>query len=194
MKVNIGPYLTWWGPYQIADLLQYVGVSKDRCFKIGEWLSNTWVGDALQWIYDKRSRTVVVKLDRWDSWNADATLAHIIVPLLRQLQQTKHGSPFVDNEDVPENLHGEGIVDDRGNTDDNFHNRWDYVLGEMIWAFEQYTSDWEAQYFTEYDANESDLDRQLSKLKYDREGHDQHQRRITNGLRLFGKYYQALWD
>ena len=29
---------------------------------------------------------------------------------------------------------------------------------------------------------------------FDDEGYKKHQERITNGLKLFGKYYQALWD
>jgi hypothetical protein len=30
--------------------------------------------------------------------------------------------------------------------------------------------------------------------KYDFEGHKAYQARISNGFRLFGKFYQALWD
>ena len=30
--------------------------------------------------------------------------------------------------------------------------------------------------------------------KYDKEAHEKHDERIDNGLRLFGKYYQGLWD
>lgn len=176
MKVIIGPYLNWVGPYQLADLLQHFGVSKDRCFKIGEWLADTWVNTVCQWIYNKRKRKIVVKLDRWDSWSADHTLALIILPLLKQLQAHKHGSPIVDNEDTPEILHGPIDIE----VDDKVHDRWEYVINEMIWAFEQINmDDWEAQFFTN---------------GYDVEGHKAHQARINNGLRLFGKYYQALWD
>jgi hypothetical protein len=176
MKVTIGPYLNWVGPYQLADLLRYVGVSENRCFKIGEWLADTWLNTVCQWIYDKRKRRIVVKLDPWDSWSADHTLSLIILPLLKQLQATKHGSPIVDNADAPEDMHGSEDIQH----DEKVHERWDYVLGEMIWAFEQITTDgWEDQYFTN---------------GYDREGHKAHQDRISNGLRLFGRYYQALWD
>jgi len=30
--------------------------------------------------------------------------------------------------------------------------------------------------------------------QWDREGQERVQARITNGFRLFGKYYEALWD
>jgi len=34
----------------------------------------------------------------------------------------------------------------------------------------------------------------LKNIKVDREGLKAHQDRKANGFRLFGKYYQALWD
>lgn len=54
---------------------------------------------------------------------------------------------------------------------DEFHfKRWDWILDEMIFAFDQKNKDkWE-------DKNE--------------ELH----RRVSNGFRLFGKYYENLWD
>ena len=49
-------------------------------------------------------RFKIIKLDRWDTWSMDHTLADIILPMLKQLRDTKHGSPMVDDEDVPEHL------------------------------------------------------------------------------------------
>jgi hypothetical protein len=34
----------------------------------------------------------------------DHTLSHIVLPMLKQLKKDKHGSPLVDDEDVPEEL------------------------------------------------------------------------------------------
>jgi len=34
----------------------------------------------------------------------------------------------------------------------------------------------------------------MDKLKVDREGLEAHQKRKANGYRLFGRYYQNLWD
>ena len=48
-----------------------------------------------------------VKIDRWDTWSMDHTLAHIVLPMLKQLQKDKHGSPYVEDEDVPEELRSE---------------------------------------------------------------------------------------
>jgi hypothetical protein len=67
----------------------------------------------------------------------------------------------------------------------------------MIWAFEQKTiDDADSQFF---DHSECDLDKtpwetDFGKIKYDAKGHEAWQTRKANGFRLFGKYYEALWD
>ena len=184
MKVHLGPYLNWWGPYQICDLLQKVGVSEDRCFELGKKLSETWVNDVCQWIYDKRNRTIKIRIDRYDSWSAHTTLSQITVPLLKQLKEHKHGAPFTDDEDAPAHLRSTFSKISKENdwdVDEFFFDRWDYILNEIIWAHEQMTDD--------------DADAQFHvDGKYDIEGHKVHQARINNGFRLYGKYYQGLWD
>ena len=45
-----------------------------------------------------------VKIDHYDTWSMDHTLSHIVLPMLKQLKKDKHGSPLVDDEDVPEEL------------------------------------------------------------------------------------------
>ena len=43
----------------------------------------------------------------------DRTLAHIIIPMLKQLKETKHGSAMVDDEDLPPHMqHGDPYGDD----------------------------------------------------------------------------------
>jgi hypothetical protein len=79
-----------------------------------------------------------VSIHDYDTWAMDHTLSLITLPMLKQLQATKHGAPSVDNEDVPENLRvsiEEYYQYKRtGETDPNFFKRWDYVLDEMIFA------------------------------------------------------------
>jgi len=41
---------------------------------------------------------------------------------------------------------------------------------------------------------EKDLNKSVRKIKVDYKGLKAHNARIANGLRLFGKYYRALWD
>ena len=116
-----------------------------------------------------------VKIDPWDTWSMDHTLAPIILPMLRQLIDTKHGAPFVDLEDRPEELRADRPT---AYDVDEFHfQAWDWVLDEMIYAFD-------------CKANKDDVWYRLDS----REEIKAEQARISNGFRLFGKYYEALWD
>ena len=201
MKVYIGPYKNWVGPYQLADMIPFI--SEDTSFRIGTWLSKTWVNDVCEWYYPKIQRKIKVRIDKYDTWNMNDTLAHIILPMLKQLKATKHGSQFVDDEDVPVHMrHG-----DPEGYDNWVHYKWDWVLNEIIWAFEQeLNDDWEAQ-FTH--GTPVYVDEEVEHEKYgtcytfkqtnpdywvDREGIKAYNERINNGIRLFGKYYRGLWD
>lgn len=157
-----------------------------------------------------------VHIDRWDTWSMDHTLAEIVLPMLRQLQETKHGSPLVADEDVPEHLRSTAAPprENEWDTDTNHHARWDWVLDEMIFAFDKKCQDdWTAEFHSgesdlvwlpvDRDGNEVDKkDARYFEMKrgpndshkWDQEGQQKVQDRISNGFRLFGKYYEALWD
>ena len=168
------------------------------------------------------NRKIDIQIDGADTWSLDHTLAHIILPMLKQLRDDKHGSPMVDDDDVPEYLRavkkkktrksvgdlGHSVhavqIDDEPNT---FHSKWDWVLNEMIWAFEQeLDDDWEAQFHhgkPEYLKEEVEHDKYGTVYTFkqtnpdywvDREGIKAYNERINNGMRLFGKYYRGLWD
>ncbi len=216
MKVKIGNYLPYWGPYQIAELLMFWEPHDSvRAHEFGKWLAGddheTWIGKVCQWIYSKRKRTVKVKLDPWDTWNMDDTLSIIILPMLKQLQRDKHGSAIVDPEDVPEDLRPPNGAERLSDEDNTVSERWDWVMSELIWTFEQLQPDydWEEQ----YQSGEVDIQWKPAKIDVDgepelcemvngpkhtftvdHEATKKHQDRISNGLRLFGKYYQGLWS
>jgi hypothetical protein len=64
----------------------------------------------------------------------------------------------------------------------------------MIWAFEQKCDDnWEDKYFGEWVENDIEPFRGSFK-NVDWEGRQAHQARMSNGFKLFGKYYEGLWD
>lgn len=235
-----GPYqlaekLCFW----VKDVKDEYGMKSkpDWVHNFGEWLAHgsvepdpqvgevykwdrsrhkTWLYKLLAWIDSKKKRKMEIRIDRWDTWSMDHTLAHIILPMLKQLRDTKQGCAYVDDEDVPENLR----VKERQNYDDQkdlfdheiimdpqawlVEHRWNYVLNEMIFAFEKkLDDDWER----EFESGVSDLEWKkleggMSQLvhgpnhtkKYDMEGRQRMQERISNGFRLFGKYYENLWD
>ena len=139
-----------------------------------------------------------IRIDRYDTWSMDDTLAPIIMPMLKQLKETKHGAPRVDWEDVPEELRPpkEQIskMYTHGEEDDNYFKRWDWVMDEMIWAFEQKCRDhWESDYYGDY--IEPEDGEVMGSFEWtDMEGRNTHQARMTNGFKLFGKYYENLWD
>ena len=158
------------------------------------------VYDVFNWIwFDRRTQKVSVKIDRWDTWSMDHTLAPIILPMLKQLKETKHGAPYVESADVPKelrmNVHQKVGYKTDGTTDENFFKRWDWVMDEMIWAFEQKNRDhWEEDYYGPYIKGEGGGILGGRFEWTDDEGRKKHQERMSNGFRLFGKYYENLWD
>ena len=213
MKVYIGNYPT-------RLMSQFHTRYMDRKYGFVDWpqeqtrfeRSLEWLEDRVQnvynvfnWIwYDRRQQKVKVRIDKHDTWSMDYTLAHIILPMLKQLKATKHGAPNVDNLDVPKELRSTQKEDAAyakdGETGPKFFERWDWVLDEMIWAFEQKCrDDWEGDYYEYREAGpeETKDPGSLFGLKLvweDREGQKAHQERMTNGFRLFGKYYESFWD
>jgi hypothetical protein len=165
-----------------------------------------------------------VKIDKYDTWSMDHTLADIILPMLKQMKATKHGSPLVDLEDVPEELRMVGYEDassqytlDLDNPEEYgkdswelTHRRWEWVLDEMIFAFEHYVDDtWEEAFRSgEHDMIHvpcewyEDGKPKLYKIEKgpndtyvcDYEGMNKVYKRMENGFSLFGKYYRGLWD
>jgi hypothetical protein len=184
---------------------------------ISDWdddRSETWLYKLLKWIDKKKKRRIYVHIDRWDTWNMETTLGYIVRPMLKQLKATKHGSPWVDDEDVPENLRSTAAREltqeekDTGHVDDNHHVRWDWVMDEMIFAFESLdggeNQNWEDQFTTgEYDYRFKTIDEKgMTEMvkgpnhtaETDWEGRKAYAERVQNGFRLFGRYYQHLWD
>jgi len=150
-----------------------------------EWLEDRVqsVYNVFNWLwFDRRTgQKEKIHIDPWDTWSMDHTLAPIILPMLVQLKETKHGAPNVDPKDVPKELRPKKQdvlkYKEIGETDDKFFERWDWVMDEMIYAFD-------------CKANKDDV---FMRIK-DEDEMQKEQERISNGFRLFGKYYEALWD
>jgi len=136
------------------------------------------------------AQEISVQIDPWDTWGIDITLAHIIIPMLKQLQATKHGSPSVDDADVPEHLgirRCDAPAVEAWDIDEHWHKRWDYVLSAILWSFEEILTDWEEAYWIiPYSEDGKGL--------MDMEGIRAHGERIQEGFRLFGKHFRNLWD
>lgn len=145
-----------------------------------------------------------IKIDTWDAWSLDHTLSPIILPILKELKRIKHGAPFVEDEDVPPKLRSNkggklecADIHRIDEHDDNkYFKRFDYILDEMIWTFEQLSmDDHEGQFYDHSKSrNIKDINKSVRAIKIDKVGLRKHNERIDNGLRLFGKYYRTLWD
>ncbi|AKF13416.1 hypothetical protein PHIN3_153 [Sinorhizobium phage phiN3] len=150
-----------------------------------------------------KERKVDVRIDNHDIWSLHHTLALIIHPALLKLKESKHGFPPTDIADAPQfadNQEAEyGLSDGYSFNSD----RWDFILDEMIWSFEQLAKhdSGESQFETGvYDA-EVDFEDTLRivygpnhTFERDEDAIYAHHERIERGTRLFGKYYTNLWD
>jgi hypothetical protein len=243
MKVYISNYRNhWYSPYTWIDYAffwtDWSKCSRNRNIIIDEkyiehpaWVDKVTdflnpISVAIQTVLDKIHPPIrYVKIDHWDTWSMDHTLAHIILPMLKQLRDTKHGSPMVDLEDVPEYMRTTTTEDwdsqkvfDFYNEDVSegydIHKRWDWVLNEMIFAFEHIIDDtWKESFSSgEIDMTWTPVDKdgnEVSKGEHsfyqmghgpkhtyvcDYDGMQKVEDRVQNGLRLFGTYYRGLWD
>lgn len=129
MKIYISNYRYHWiSPFKIAEKL---------CFWRDIEYDEKWVRRLNTLLYPVMSkvrdfldtihpRVEYIKIDKYDTWGMDTTLALIIVPMLKQLKATKHGVPY-----------------------DLTEAEWNVILDEMIWAFTEIsTGENEDKFFT----------------------------------------------
>jgi hypothetical protein len=194
MFVYFGPYRRYYGVYTLVDPLRFLGVGEDRRQSIAVWLEKTWVAKTLRYFSEHRKdRLSFVRISRQDIWSMDDTLAKIILPMLKKLKEIQIAAPEVFESDVPSEVWSairtqdktiEEIDVEQLNIEEKaletMTYRWNWVMSEMIWAFEQLNTDWESEFY------------QDNEFKF--EEYKKKKVRIERGLQLFGKYYLHLWD
>ena len=167
----------------------------------------------------KSGQKIDIRIDPWDTYSMDSTLAHVILPMLLQLRATKHGVPhefadvgggdqgYQESFDFYKESHNESFEDGC--------LRWEECLNKMIWSFQQLVEenyadryhhgtmdmDWEPtdkQTFNPITNKMEDtfkmVDRNPTEHWYDVDGSNLHHERMQEGLELFGKHYRSLWD
>ena len=145
-----------------------------------------------------------IKIDPWDTWNMAHTLSDIIYPMLKQLRKTNMGAPYTDDDDVPEKLRSTNAKPKKNewDTDSNHFKRWNWIMDEMIWAFGELAKDrgpnfwikkpkYKVQKVEGKDWTEMVT---VDHGKYDTKKANAYYARKKNAFRLFGKYYENLWD
>jgi len=226
VKVYFSNYRNHWlSPYTILEkVFFWREIDYDEPI-IEKWSKRLLpICDAWQKFLDfLHPRINYVKIDRYDTWSMDHTLAHIVLPMLKQLKETKHGGPLVDDKDVPKHLKSTSAPpkENDWDVDENHFLRWDYVLDEMIFAFEHIIKEnWEKEYEEgtidflsvpvdnkgfELFCPHNEVEKSKSTFfqlkegpnhtfKRDEKAIKEINKRIDNGLMMFGKYYRNLWD
>ena len=142
-----------------------------------------------------------------DAWNADWTIAQMVLPLLLQVKKDKQGAPFVDDVYVPEELRSTACApkENKWEADDNWFKRYQYVLDEIIFAMQEVAT----YYENEPDMFEKvremtlggidpktmtgELDTGLEIIPHMSALNADYHARIQNGLMLFGVFFTSLW-
>ena len=127
--------INWSGNDHEDHVLEAIEDGVQRVYDVFNWL---W--------FNRRTQKIKVRIDPWDTWSMDYSLAHIILPMLKQLKENNHGYPATLTE-----------------------KSWNDIMDKMIYAFECKVLDGDL-----FDTG--------------------NQKKMQEGFRLFGKYYQNLWD
>lgn len=121
MKVYTSNYREHWiSPYTIIEKAVFW---RDINVLEEEWVVPvvkflTPISKGIQWVLNRiYPRVNYIKIDPWDTWAVDETLAPIILPMLKQLKATKHGYPS-----------------------DLTEKQWEKMMDKMIWSFEMVAS------------------------------------------------------
>lgn len=216
MKVYIGPYHHWFQParwykdwilwaYGFGYKCDYDKIDTVKLEKLTDRIHDSWVYNTIMVVerwFDSAPRKIRVKIHNYDVWGMDHTLSLIVLPMLKLLKEKKHGSPFVDDDDVPEELRSTAAPPvGEYDTDENHHKRWDWVMDEMIWAFEQLLNeDADSQFHYDLDPAKPrfepgiSFDEAMRRGGWNKEGALAFQHRKDKALMLFGKYFENLWD
>jgi hypothetical protein len=199
MKVYIGPYKNRWSVFTLERRwLEWNhkttswNISDDDLTKTDKFvmkacdLLQPFLDASINKCIDWKSRKTKVRIDDYDTWSMDSTLALIILPMLHQLKKEKQGYALVDDEDVPEHIRSTNAPpkENEWDADENASLRWEWVLDEIIWSFD-------ALLKLDDDINDTHyyIDGQFNLDAY-----KEYNERINRGLLLFGKYYRGLWD
>jgi hypothetical protein len=194
----------------IADLLTYGKPKLDSVIFPED--KTTWLHKLVNKFNSERK--IKVKIHKYDTWSMDSTLSYVITPLLKQYKESIHSFGNVSDRDVPKELRSTSAPPltqeqkDIGQSDELAEKRWNWVLDEMIFAFESVNnSEIENQFWSgNYDLTTTPeyVDGKLvgytmghgpnHTQKFDRKGYEAHYKRMKNGFVLFGKYYLDLWD
>jgi hypothetical protein len=118
---------------------------------------------------DDKERKIRIRIDKYDTWSMDHTLAMIILPMLKQLKEKKHGIPgsfIYDSEPWIQ-------TEEKKKEFEESIQLWNDTLDKMIWSFQEIVND---DYF----------EKVVDYIAYEK--------KIQLGLKLFGENFRNFWD
>jgi hypothetical protein len=150
-------------------------------------------------VNNKGDRKLSIDITEDDVWDMDNQLSMIILPMLLLLkEESTAGMPpnfvYVGGEEYLDQASFDFYSDTTDWAWQENSKNWHKVLDKMIWSFQQlaYT-----EYYVLYnreEAHDSTIKRSAKVEKwYDLAGHNEHERRIQEGLDLFARHYRYLW-
>ena len=150
---------------------------------------------------DGQDQEIEVIVHKYDTYNADWTIATMVLPLLKKVKENKQGAPLVEDMHVPEHLRSTSAPpkENEWDTDANHFKRWDYALDEMLFAMQEIASNYEnePEVFVWPKENEhlplTEQVRLSIKIPGAEEAFKAYHARVQNGCVLFGTYFQSLW-
>jgi len=158
-------------------------------------------------------RVIEITIDEYDCYDLDVTLAMVILEGLKKFKaESRLGYPAqlydetsFGDENGQLSFSGEGFdISDKAQYE-YMMNYWDSILDKMIWSFEQIidpnsTDSFFKQKpkFNTYTVDDMLVHEpeihELGHTSIDMAGLAAHNKRVNEGLLLFAKYFQSLWD
>lgn len=131
-----------------------------------------------------------IVIENHDLWSLDITLANIIHPALVEFRKSTESYPYLPPSEIPEEF------------GDDAQSYWQWILEEMIWSFEQISSDGKAeeQFYSDEKPENAEGWTRIEHLNdkghfwCNEKGMAEYHERINRGTNLFGKYYSNLWS
>lgn len=206
MKVNIGPYiyrktslgLEHWlieKVFRVEHHWEAENLVNTKRYQFIEWFCDvcqTFLNYTINQYLDRKSRRIEIKIDGYDIWSADHTIATIVHPLLVELKEKKMGVPSVDVEDIPEELKEAAIKEhNKQHGDEAFEDyvwseiAWNAILDKMIFSMEAIKNS---------EKFEDDVYTKVKSHQERKKLYMEHDKKVREGTILFGKYFRCLWD
>jgi hypothetical protein len=211
MKVWLRKPKNWYSKHQFCHDWSYRENEKLEQWKQREARLEKWVPEwpfrLINWIIRaNKPKKDLIKIDYWDLWGFDCSIAQVIYPALIKIKEKKHGTPMSFFDHVPdERLHQTTDEDNK-----IAEQKWEDTLDQMIWSFGELVNDNfnEPNYLLKLEWKFKPVEGHpgLSELDTPKHTEDEeklieqwrvdtktYHDRMQKGFELFGKHFQSLW-